>query len=193
MKLLEQRIRKDGVILSSSILKVDTFINHAVDPILMDQLAQAFYERFKDQAITKVVTIESSGISIAVLVALKLRVPLIIIKKTVSVTTDENVYSANVYSFTKCIEYKVSIAKKLLNANDNCLFIDDFLANGQACLGAVELVEQAHAKMQNFGILIEKTFQSGRQLLDEQNYNVYSLARITSLDPQAGVQFIEEE
>ncbi|MCV3753952.1 xanthine phosphoribosyltransferase [Ureaplasma zalophigenitalium] len=193
MKLLEQRIKKDGVILSSSILKVDTFINHAVDPILMDQLAEAFYQRFKDRNITKVVTIESSGIAIAVLVALKLHLPLIIIKKTVSVTTDENVYSANVYSFTKRIEYKVTIAKKLLSPNDNCLFIDDFLANGQACLGAVELVEQAQAKMENFGILIEKTFQSGRQLLDEQNYHIYSLARITSLDPQAGVQFIEEE
>ncbi|MCV3743851.1 xanthine phosphoribosyltransferase [Ureaplasma sp. ES3154-GEN] len=193
MKLLEERIKTDGIVLSEQILKVDSFINHAVDPILMDQLADAFYEYFKNKQITKVITIESSGIASAILVALKLKVPLVIIKKTVAVTTDQEVYSAYVDSFTKKINYKVTISKKLLNSNDNCLFIDDFLANGQACLGAVELVKQAKAQMRCFGILIEKSFQTGRALLDAHNFDVLSLARVWKLDPVSKeIQFVKE-
>ncbi|EMF0134421.1 xanthine phosphoribosyltransferase [Enterococcus hirae] len=192
MKELVERIQKDGRVLGEGVLKVDSFVTHQVDPVLMEQIGQRFAEVFKDQGITKVVTIEASGIAPALFVAQTLNVPMIFARKAKSLTMDEELLTTSVYSFTKQVTSTISISRKFLSAEDKVLIIDDFLANGQAAKGLVELCHQAGAGVEGIGILIEKSFQDGRQLLEEMGLKVVSLARIAALS-NGQVEFLEED
>lgn len=178
MKLLEERILKDGNVLGENILKVDSFLTHQVDFKLMKEIGQTFADRFKDAGITKVVTIEASGIAPALYVAESLDVPMIFAKKAKNITMNEGILMAEVYSFTKQVTSTVSIAGKFLDPADKVLIIDDFLANGQAAKGLIQIIEQAGAKVEAIGIVIEKSFQDGRGLLEDLGYPVVSLVRL---------------
>ena len=171
MKLLEERILKDGNVLGENILKVDSFLTHQVDFKLMKEIGQTFADRFKDTGVTKVVTIEAY-------VAEALDVPMIFAKKAKNITMNEGILTAEVYSFTKQVTSTVSIAGKFLDPSDKVLIIDDFLANGQAAKGLIQIIEQAGAQVEAIGIVIEKSFQDGRGLLEELGYPVVSLARL---------------
>ena len=178
MKLLEERILKDGNVLGENILKVDSFLTHQVDFKLMKEIGQTFADQFKDAGVTKVVTIEASGIAPALYVAEALDVPMIFAKKAKNITMNEGILTAEVYSFTKQVTSTVSIAGKFLDPSDKVLIIDDFLANGQAAKGLIQIIEQAGAQVEAIGIVIEKSFQDGRELLEELGYPVVSLARL---------------
>lgn len=191
MKLLEDRIRQDGQVLGEEVLKVDSFLNHQIDPELMMALGEAFHEAFSDQPITKILTVESSGIAPAMATALQFKVPVVFARKHKSLTLKDNLFTAEVYSFTKKTANQIAIAQKFLSADDNVLIIDDFLANGQAVEGLIDIINQADAKLSGVGIVIEKTFQKGRQLLDERGIKVASLARIKAFENGAVV--FEEE
>lgn len=182
MKQLEERILKDGQILGENILKVDSFLTHQVDYGLMKAIGQTFADKYKDAGITKVVTIEASGIAPAVYVAESLSVPMIFAKKAKNITMTEGILTAEVYSFTKQVTSTVSIASKFLTKDDKVLIIDDFLANGQAAKGLIEIIQQAGAEVVAVGIVIEKSFQDGRQLLLDQGVEVASLARIEKFE-----------
>ncbi|EGD31741.1 xanthine phosphoribosyltransferase [Streptococcus sanguinis SK115] len=182
MKKLEERILRDGQVLGENILKVDSFLTHQVDFSLMKEIGQVFAEAVKDAGITKVVTIEASGIAPAVYVAEALGLPMIFAKKAKNITMTEGILTAEVYSFTKQVTSTVSIAGKFLNSDDKVLIIDDFLANGQAAKGLITIIEQAGAQIEAVGIVIEKSFQGGRQLLETAGYRVLSLARIAGFD-----------
>ena len=178
MKLLEERILKDGHILGDNILKVDSFLTHQVDFSLMREIGKVFAEKFASAGITKVVTIETSGIAPAVFTAEALNVPMIFAKKAKNITMNEGILTAEVYSFTKQVTSTVSIAGKFLSPEDKVLIIDDFLANGQAAKGLIQIIEQAGATVEAIGIVIEKSFQDGRDLLEKAGYPVLSLARL---------------
>ncbi|RSI25264.1 xanthine phosphoribosyltransferase [Streptococcus sanguinis] len=182
MKKLEERIFQDGQVLGENILKVDSFLTHQVDFSLMKEIGQVFAEAVKDAGITKVVTIEASGIAPAVYVAEALGLPMIFAKKAKNITMTEGILTAEVYSFTKQMTSTISIAGKFLNSDDKVLIIDDFLANGQAAKGLITIIEQAGAQVEAVGIVIEKSFQGGRQLLETAGYRVLSLARIAGFD-----------
>ena len=182
MKTLEERILRDGQVLGENILKVDSFLTHQVDFSLMKEIGQVFAEAVKDAGITKVVTIEASGIAPAVYVAEALGLPMIFAKKAKNITMTEGILTAEVYSFTKQVTSTVSIAGKFLNSDDKVLIIDDFLANGQAAKGLITIIEQAGAQVEAVGIVIEKSFQDGRQLLETAGYRVLSLARIAGFE-----------
>lgn len=192
MKLLEERIQKEGKALNEAVLKVDSFINHQVDPEFMEMLGKDFAEHFKDFGITKVFTIESSGIAPAMMVAKYLKVPMVILKKQTSKILNGNVYQTRITSFTKETSYELTLFSDYIQTEDRILLIDDFLANGEAATGASRLIEQSGAKLAGIGILIEKSFQNGRKRLEEAGYYVYSQARVKKLD--AGViEFLSEE
>ena len=178
MKKLEERILQDGNVLGENILKVDSFLTHQVDFSLMKEIGQVFAEHFRGAGITKVVTIEASGIVPAVYTAEALGVPMIFAKKSKNITMTEGILTAEVYSFTKQVTSTVSIAGKFLNPADKVLVIDDFLANGQAAKGLVKIIEEAGAEVAAVGIVIEKSFQDGRSLLEAQGQTVLSLTRI---------------
>ena len=178
MKTLEERILRDGQVLGENILKVDSFLTHQVDFSLMKEIGQVFAEAVKDAGITKVVTIEASGIAPAVYVAEALGLPMIFAKKAKNITMTEGILTADVYSYTKQMTSTVSIAGKFLNSDDKVLIIDDFLANGQAAKGLITIIEQAGAQVETIGIVIEKSFQDGRDLLEKAGYPVLSLARL---------------
>lgn len=178
MKTLEERILKDGYVLGENILKVDSFLTHQVDLNLMKEIGKVFADKFKDAGITKVVTIEASGIAPALYTADALGVPMIFAKKSKNITMNEGILTAEVYSFTKQVLNTVSIASKYLSKRDKVLIVDDFLANGQAAKGLVEIIEQAGAKVEAIGIVIEKSFQDGRGLLEKTGIPVFSLARL---------------
>ena len=182
MKKLEERILRDGQVLGENILKVDSFLTHQVDFSLMKEIGQVFAEVVKDVGITKVVTIEASGIAPAVYVAEALGLPMIFAKKAKNITMTEGILTAEVYSFTKQVTSTVSIAGKFLNSDDKVLIIDDFLANGQAAKGLITIIEQAGAQVEAVGIVIEKSFQDGRKLLETVGYRVLSLARIAGFE-----------
>ena len=182
MKKLEERILRDGQVLGENILKVDSFLTHQVDFSLMKEIGQVFAEAVKDAGITKVVTIEASGIAPAVYVAEALGLPMIFAKKAKNITMTEGILTTEVYSFTKQVTSTVSIAGKFLNSDDKVLIIDDFLANGQAAKGLITIIEQAGAQVEAVGIVIEKSFQNGRQLLETAGYRVLSLARIAGFE-----------
>ena len=182
MKTLEERILRDGQVLGENILKVDSFLTHQVDFSLMKEIGQVFAEAVKGAGITKVVTIEASGIAPAVYVSEALNVPMIFAKKAKNITMTEGILTAEVYSFTKQVTSTVSIAGKFLNSDDKVLIIDDFLANGQAAKGLITIIEQAGAQVEAVGIVIEKSFQDGRQLLETDGYRVLSLARIAGFE-----------
>jgi xanthine phosphoribosyltransferase len=192
MKLLEQKISLEGTVLSGNVLKVDSFLNHQIDPDLMNEIGKEFASRFANEGITKIVTIESSGIAPAVMAGLHMNVPVVFARKRKSLTLFDDLLSATVHSFTKNETNEVSISKKYLSENDRVLIIDDFLANGQAALALVEMVEKANAKAAGIGIVIEKSFQDGAKLLRSLGLRVESLARITSLS-NGKVQFINEK
>lgn len=181
MEQLKQKIREQGVVLSDQVLKVDAFLNHQIDPVLMQQIGREFARRFRDQRIDKIVTIEASGIAPALMTALELGVPVIFARKHRSLTLTDNLLSASVYSFTKQVESTVAISGNHLAAGDRVLVIDDFLANGQAALGLASIIRQAGAEIVGIGIVIEKSFQPGRQELEKRGYRVESLARIQAL------------
>ncbi|KXT76508.1 Xanthine phosphoribosyltransferase [Streptococcus sp. DD12] len=178
MKLLEERIRQDGQVLGTDILKVDSFLTHQVDYALMQAIGQVFAKAYAQAGITKVVTIEASGIAPALYTAQALDVPMIFAKKAKNVTMNEGILTTEVYSFTKKVTSTVSIASKFLSQEDRVLIIDDFLANGQAAKGLLDIIGQAGASVAGIGIVIEKAFQPGRQLLEEAGVPVTSLARI---------------
>ena len=192
MKLLEERIKKDGKALGKTVLKVDSFINHQVDSEFMDALGKDFAEHFKDCGITKVFTIESSGIAPALMTAKYLDVPMIILKKQTSKILNGKVYQTRVTSFTKGTSYELTLSQQFIDENDHVLIVDDFLANGEAATGAIRLLRKAHATIAGVGILIEKSFQPGRGKLIEQGIDVYSLARISKLGKDL-IEFIPEE
>ena len=181
MEILKERILKDGRALSDTVLKVDSLLNHGVDPKLMYQVGTYFKEYFKNHGITKIFTIESSGIAPTVMTAMQMDLPMVTLKKQTSKILNGEVYQTTVHSFTKGSDYELTLSKKYINENDKILIIDDFLANGEAALGAIRLVEEAGAKVAGIGIVIEKSFQPGRKMLDEKGYDVYSLARISKL------------
>ena len=178
MEVLKQRILKDGNALDETILKVDSFLNHGVDPHLMYEIGTEFKNYFENHGITKIFTIESSGIAPTVMTAMQMNVPMVTLKKQASKILNGDVYQTTVHSFTKAMNYELTISKKYISENDNILIIDDFLANGEAALGVIRLIEEAGAKVAGIGIVIEKSFQPGRQLLVDRGHDVYSLARI---------------
>ena len=181
MELLKKMILEKGKVINEDILKVGSFINHQVDSTLMKEIGKDFANHFKNHYITKVFTIESSGIAPAVMTSFELNVPMVILKKQTSSTLDNNIYQTKVKSFTKNNEYTLTLSKEYISPNDRVLIIDDFLANGEASKGAIKLIEDAGAKVNGIGIVIEKSFQPGRKLLEDKGYEVYSLARIKSL------------
>lgn len=192
LKLLEEFIQEKGTVLPGNVLKVDAFLNHQIDPGLMQEMGKAFAERFKHLGITKIVTIESSGIAPAVFAGLALSIPVVFARKKKSVTLTDNLYTSTVYSYTKKESNDISVSKQFLTDADTILVIDDFLANGQAALGLLEIAELAGAKVAGIGIVIEKSFQQGRELLNKTGIPVYSLARIASLENEE-ILFLEEE
>ncbi|HDR7543799.1 MULTISPECIES: xanthine phosphoribosyltransferase [Bacillus] len=192
MKVLQEKILNEGKVLSGDVLKVDAFLNHQIDPVLMQEIGKEFAKRFKEEDITKIVTIESSGIAPSVMAALELGVKVIFARKRKSLTLQDNMYVANVYSFTKQETNEISLSRNHIDENDRVLIIDDFLANGQAALGLMSLVEQAGASIAGIGIVIEKAFQDGGKKLREQGVRVESLAEIASLD-NGTVTFVQQE
>ena len=181
MKLLKDRITRDGKCLDGGILKVDSFINHQMDPMLMKAIADEFVKRFVGDNIDKIVTIEASGIAPAIMVGYLLHLPVIFAKKSVP-STMANCLHTKVFSFTKGKEFDICISGEYLSKGDRILFIDDFLARGNAAKGIVELIEQAGAEIVGMGFLIEKAFQEGGDYLRSRGFKVESLARIKSLD-----------
>lgn len=192
MKLLEERIKKDGIAVNEDILKVDSFINHKVDPVLMQEAGKEFAAHFANQGITKVVTIESSGIAPALTTAMALGVPMVILKKQPSRVLNKNLYHTMVTSFTKGTSYELTLSMEQVDENDHVLIIDDFLANGEAATGAIRLLRKVHATVAGLGVLIEKSFQPGRGKLNEQGIHVYALARIGKM-AENHIEFIPEE
>ena len=191
MESLRRKILEEGNALSETVLKVDSFLNHQVDAQLMYELGTYFKEYFKNHNITKIFTIESSGIAPTAMTALQMNLPMVTLKKQGSKILNGDVYQTTVHSFTKGTDYELTLSKKYINEDDNILIIDDFLANGEAALGAARLVENAGAKVAGIGIVIEKSFQPGPKLLEEKGYDVYSLARIARLDKDV-IEFVEE-
>jgi len=181
MELLKNRILKDGKALSENILKVDTFLNHQIDPELMDEIASEFRSRFDDRSFNKILTVESSGIAPAVMTGLKMGLPVVFAKKAKPSTMTEEYYTAPVHSFTKQKDYDVAVAAKFIKKNEKILIIDDFLANGSASRALIAIAEQGGAKVEGIGIVIEKGFQNGGKLLRELGYRIESLTIIDGM------------
>lgn len=182
MKILEDRILKDGKVLEGNILKVDSFLNHQIDPVLFMEMAKDFTERFKDKKITKILTIEVSGIAIAFAIATYLKVPVVFAKKTISLTLGDNVYTSKVISYTKNKEYDIRVDKDFLNENDKVLIVDDFLATGQALNSLIDICNSAKSEVVAIAIAIEKVFQNGGNNLRKKGYEVYSQAMIEKFE-----------
>lgn len=181
MQELNEKIKQFGTVLPGNVLKVDAFLNHQVDPELMLHVGQEFARRFAGEGITKIWTVESSGIAPAVMTGLAMKLPVIFARKHKSLTLNNNMYVADVYSYTKKTTNRISISKKYVAPDDKVLMIDDFLANGQAVEGMLEIADQAGIQVAGAGIVIEKSFQPGGQELRDRGVRVESLARIKSL------------
>ncbi|RIM72058.1 xanthine phosphoribosyltransferase [Staphylococcus arlettae] len=192
MDLLEHKVKEDGIVIDEKILKVDGFLNHQIDAVLMQQVGQTFYEQFKDEGITKILTIEASGIAPAIMAALQFNVPCLFAKKAKPSTLTQDVYHADIHSFTKNTTSTVIVSNEFLDKDDRVLIIDDFLANGDASLGLNEIVKQAQASTAGVGIVIEKSFQPGRQRLEDAGLRVSSLCKVASLQGNK-VTFASEE
>ncbi|MBM7692588.1 xanthine phosphoribosyltransferase [Peribacillus deserti] len=190
MKLLKEKILQEGIVLSENVLKVDSFLNHQMDPVLMSEIGREFANRFTSESITKVLTIESSGIGPGIMAAMHLQVPLIFARKRKSMTLTDNLLTSSVYSFTKQEDYTISVSSKFITSQDNVLIIDDFLANGQAALGLIDLINEAGAALAGVGIVIEKGFQEGGRVLRERGIKVESLAILKSLK-DGNIQFAD--
>lgn len=181
MKLLKEKIEKEGQVLSDTVLKVDSFLNHQIDPLLMKEIGDEFARRYSDQIITKVLTIESSGIAPSTFLGLTLGAPVVFARKRKSLTLTDNLYTSKVHSFTKNETNEISVSNKFITADDNVVIIDDFLANGEALKGLIDIANQAGATIVGAGIVIEKGFQEGGKILREQGLRIESLANIKSL------------
>jgi len=183
MKLLEERILKDGTVIGSDILKVDNFLNHQIDITLFNEMGKELRHRFKDESINKILTVEASGIGLACIIAQHFgNVPVVFAKKHEASNLDNNTYESEVYSFTKKKSYKIRTSKKYINKEDRVLIIDDFLANGNAAKGLVDIVKQGNGKVIGIGIAIEKSFQCGREEIEKLGLRVESLARIAGFE-----------
>ena len=186
MNFLEERIVKDGIVREGNVLKVDSFLNHQIDVPLLEQIGAEFKKRFSGKEITKILTIEASGIGIACIVARYFNVPVLFAKKTQSVNIDGDKYCADVYSFThKCTNH-IFVSKKYINKGEKILIIDDFLANGAALLGLTEICRQAEAEVSGIGIAIEKGFQDGGKIIREKGFQLESIAIVDAMDPETG-------
>ncbi|MFQ9510552.1 MAG: xanthine phosphoribosyltransferase [Lachnospiraceae bacterium] len=186
MKLLQERIRKDGVVKQGNVLKVDSFLNHQMDIDLFNEIGKEFKRLFSDCPINKILTIEASGIGIACVVAQYFQVPVVFAKKTQSINIDGEVYSTKIESFTHKKVYDVIVSKKFLSEEDHVLIIDDFLANGCALDGLCDLVQSAGATIEGIGIVIEKGFQEGGERIRGRGLRLESLAIVDSMDHETG-------
>ena len=193
MNFLEERIVKDGVVKEGNVLKVDSFLNHQMDIDLFEEMGAEFKRRFADSNITKIVTIESSGIGIACIVARYFNVPVVFAKKSKSINIDGDMYVAEVESFTHKCKNQVIVSKKFLNEDDHVLIIDDFLANGCALQGLISIVSEAGGTVEGSGIAIEKGFQAGGRMIRNLGYRLESLAIVDSMDAEKGtIEFREQ-
>lgn len=183
MESLKNKILTEGTVKDGEILKVDNFLNHRIDISFLNEIGKEFKRRFSDVSVDKILTVESSGIAISVIASQYFdNIPVVFAKKQESRSLDSNIYKSRVYSFTKNREYDIMVSKRYISEGENILFIDDFLAKGGACLGIIDIVEQANANLVGIGIVIEKSYQDGRTILDQKNIRVESLARIDSLE-----------
>lgn len=182
MDLLKNKILEEGKLLPGDILKVDKFLNHMIDPKLFDEMGKDFYEKFKNRGINKILTLEVSGIAIAFAAAKYFEVPVLFAKKSVSLTLGNDVYTSKVISYTKNKEFDIMVNKSFLDKNDKVLIIDDFLANGEALKGLIDLCNQASAQVIGVGIAIEKVFQNGGNKFREKGYEIYSQAMIEKFE-----------
>ena len=186
MKLLEERIREDGVVKEGNVLKVDSFLNHQMDIELFNEMGKEWARLFADRPVTKILTVEASGIGIACVAAQHFHVPVVFAKKTQSLNIDGEVYSTKIQSFTHKKIYDVIVSKKFIKPEDHILIIDDFLANGCALEGLLQIVEDAGATVEGIGIAVEKGFQKGGDLIREKGVRVESLAIVESMDAATG-------
>ena len=186
MNFLEERIVKDGIVKPGNVLKVDSFLNHQMDIVLMEQIAREFKRRFEQETVTKVLTIEASGIGIAAFVAREFGVPMVFAKKAKSINLDGEMYVAEVESFTHRNKNQVIVSKKYLTKGESVLIIDDFLANGCALQGLISIVESADATVAGCGIVIEKGFQIGGRVIRNLGYHLESLAIVDAMDAETG-------
>ena len=186
MNFLEERILKDGIVKPNNVLKVDSFLNHQMDIPLMEEIGREFHRRFADKQITKVLTIEASGIGIACFVAREFGVPMVYAKKSHSINIDSDVFVAEVESFTHKNKNNVIVSKKFLNPGERILIIDDFLANGCALQGLIAIVKAAGASVEGIGIVIEKGFQIGGQVIRNLGVHLESLAIVDAMDAETG-------
>lgn len=186
MNFLEERIVKDGIVKEGNVLKVDSFLNHQMDIELFDQMGAEFKKRFADRPINKILTIEASGIGIACVVAQHFGVPVVFAKKTKSINIEGEMYTAEVESFTHKCKNRVIVAKKFLSEDDHVLIIDDFLANGCALQGLIQIVKAAGGTVEGIGIAIEKGFQSGGTVIRNLGYHLESLAIVEGMDASTG-------
>ena len=193
MNFLEERILKDGIVKPGNVLKVDSFLNHQMDIALMDQMGEEFHRRFAGEQVTKVLTIESSGIAIACSVARCFGVPVVFAKKAKSINLDGDMYVAKVESFTHKNVNNVIVSKKFLGADDHVLIIDDFLANGCALQGLISITEESGATVAGLGIAIEKGFQIGGRVIRNLGYHLESLAIVEAMDAETGAVTFREQ
>ncbi len=194
MKLLEDMIREKGIVKPGNVLKVDSFLNHQMDINLFNEMGKEFKRLFGDRPINKILTIEASGIGIACVAAQYFNVPVVFAKKSESINIDGDVYSTQITSFTHKREYQVIVSKKYLSEEDHVLIIDDFLANGCALQGLIDIVQSAGATVEGIGIAIEKGFQEGGSLIREMNVNLHSLAIVDAMNDETGeITFREDK
>lgn len=186
MKLLEERIRRDGTVKSGNVLKVDSFLNHQMDIDLFNEMGKEWARLFADRPVTKILTVEASGIGIACVAAQHFHVPVVFAKKTQSLNIDGEVYTTKIESFTHKRVYDVIVSKKFLSPEDHVLIIDDFLANGCALEGLIEIVQKAGAAVEGIGIAVEKGFQKGGDLIRSKGIRLESLAIVESMDAETG-------
>ena len=193
MNFLEERILKDGIVKEGNVLKVDSFLNHQMDVALLDEIGEEFHRRFADKKITKVLTIEASGIAIACSVARCFGVPMVFAKKAKSINIDGDVYTAEVESFTHKNKNNIIVSKRFLSSDDRLLIVDDFLANGCALQGLISVAEAAGATVEGIGIVIEKGFQFGGKTIRNLGYRLESLAIVESMDAESRTIVFREQ
>ena len=193
MNFLEERILKDGIVKPGNVLKVDSFLNHQMDIQLLNEIGKEFKRRFADKKITKILTIEASGIAIAYPVAVEFGVPMVFAKKSKSINLEGEMYVAEVESFTHKNKNQVIVSKKFLNADDHVLIIDDFLANGCALQGLISIAESAGATIEGLGIAVEKGFQIGGKVIRNLGYHLESLAIVDGMNAETGEIFFREQ
>ncbi len=192
MQALKERISSDGKILPGSIVKVDSFLNHQMDPVLMKGIGEAFYKAFAQEKITRILTIESSGIAAALMTGLQFGVPVVFAKKHKSANMSADCFVSNVYSYTKKTAYDITVSKEYLAPDDRVLIVDDFLATGNALKGLLDILKQSGATAAGVGIVIEKAFQSGGKEIRDMGLRVVSLARILTIS-ETGIVFADDD